>query len=110
MPTPQIDHNTFLAEMYEDSYFPNHLVDKGKAILVALCARIEKDKPSTLEALYDLTCAATEEFNSLQEEFFEAESEIETGARESIGAAFESIAKAYGFDADTEALIATREW
>ena len=35
------DH-PFLAEMYADDYFPTALVDKGKAILLRLCERIER--------------------------------------------------------------------
>jgi hypothetical protein len=47
----------------------------------------------------------------LQEEFYENDSEIETNARECIGADFDFVAKSYGFeDADMEELIATRDW
>jgi hypothetical protein len=100
----------FLAEMYEDDYFPKNLVDKGRLILVRLCERIESEKPQTLEALYQLTHAATEEFNELAGEFEEQESEIETVARDAIGVDFEAIAEAYGFEADVEELIAPRDW
>jgi len=100
----------FLKEMYEDPYFPNAIVDKGKAILVGLCSQIEKQKPQDLKALYKLTHAATDRFNELQEDFEENGSEIETAARECIGMDFEFIAVAYGFDADIEELIETRDW
>ncbi|MCR9116120.1 MAG: DUF5713 family protein [bacterium] len=101
----------FLAGMYRDGYFPDFLVDKGKAILIGLCEQIESQKPSSLEALYVLTHAATKAFNDLQEEFEDNESEIETAARDCIGMDFAFIAKAYGFDdADGEELIATRDW
>jgi len=100
----------FLAEMYEDGYFPNKLVDKGKAILVRLCETIESTKPQSLDELYRLTHAATEEFNDLAEEFEDEESEIETVARDAIGRDFTAIAAAYGFDADGEELIAPRDW
>jgi hypothetical protein len=60
--------------------------------------------------LYALTHAATEEFNALAEEFEENDSELETAAREAIAEDFEWIAKAYGFDADIEELIAPRDW
>ncbi|SEG64076.1 hypothetical protein SAMN05444920_103641 [Nonomuraea solani] len=103
--------HAFLAEMYDDGYFPDHLVDKGKAILLRLCERIETEQPADLAALYALTQAATEEFNLLEEEFDAAGSEIETAAREAIGADFWIVATAYGFtDADSEKLIATRNW
>lgn len=102
---------SFLEEMYKDSYFPNHVVDKGKAILINLCLKIEAEKPKTLEDLYPLTHQATDQFNELENDFYENGSEIETAARECIAADFESIAIAYGFeDADIEELIATRDW
>ena len=101
---------SFLKEMYRDSYFPNKVVDKGKDILINLCWQIEKENPKTLDDLYKLTHRATNEFNNLQEEFFENGSEIETVGRECIAQDFEFIAISYGFDADIERLIATRDW
>jgi|TARA_B110000116_G_C16354526_1_gene366941 hypothetical protein len=101
---------SFLKEMYEDQYFPNKLVDKGKNILINLCIKIETENPKNLEELYILSHKATDEFNDLQEEFYENDSEIETAARECIAMDFEFISKSYGFDADTEELIATRDW
>lgn len=106
-----MNNYAFLQQMYEDGYFPDELVCKGEDILRELCLQIEQQKPQNLEQLYRLTHAATESFNDLQQEFEEQGSEIETAARECIGADFEYIARAYGFDsADTEELIATREW
>lgn len=107
----QVRSHRFLQCMDGDEYFPPHLVDKGKQILIRLSQRIEQQRPADNESLYRLTHAATDEFNVLAEEFYEAESEIETAARECIGADFYFIAEAYGFqDADVEELIATREW
>lgn len=100
----------FLDEMYRDDYFPNDLVDKGKQILIDLCEAIETNEPKSLDDLYMLTHEATEQFNELCEEFEERDSEIETAARECIGQDFEEISKFYGFDADVEELIATRDW
>ncbi|MFE2556313.1 DUF5713 family protein [Streptomyces sp. NPDC059352] len=107
---PVAEH-AFLRRMYEDSYFPDHVVDQGRAILLRLCGRIEAERPSDLEALYALTNAATEEFNLLEAEFEAAGSEIETVAREWIAEDFWFVASAYGFaDADAEELIAGRDW
>ena len=107
----QVNNHAFLQCMYEDDYFPKHLVDKGKQILVRLAERIENEKPADVAALYVLTHAATNEFNDLDEELYEADSEIETAARECIAEDFAFIAEAYGFaDADLEELIATRDW
>lgn len=109
--TQQVAGHAFLRQMYEDSYFPDHIVDKGRAILFRLCERIEAEQPSDLAALYVLTQAATEEFNLLEAEFDAAGSEIETVAREVIAEDFWFVASAYGFtDADVEELIATRDW
>ncbi|MER0244351.1 DUF5713 family protein [Streptomyces sp. HSW2009] len=108
---PQAAQHPFLHGLYEDEYFPDHLVDKGKAILLRLCERIETERPADLPALYVLTHAATEEFNALEAEFDEADSEIETTAREEIAEDFWFVAKTYGFPgADVEELIAPREW
>ncbi|GAA1852615.1 DUF5713 family protein [Actinomadura bangladeshensis] len=107
----QVNEHAFLKEMYEDDYYPARVVDKGRTILMRLCERIEAERPADLAALYLLTHAATEEFNVLEEEFLAADSEIETVARDAIGMEFWFVATAYGFaDADTEELIAPRNW
>ncbi|MFF3315001.1 DUF5713 family protein [Streptomyces sp. NPDC003035] len=103
--------HAFLRQMYDDSYFPDRVVDQGKAILLRLCERIEAEQPSDLEALYALTHAAAEEFNLLDTEFVAAGSGIETVAREWICDEFWFVASAYGFtDADGEELTANRDW
>lgn len=99
-----------LEEMYSDSYFPNHLVDQLKQILLELCASIEANLPGDLDQLYKRTHQATEAINELQDAFYESDSEIETAARDCIGTDFDFIASAYGFDADGEELIAPRDW
>ncbi|MFD7865656.1 DUF5713 family protein [Streptomyces sp. NPDC057682] len=107
----QLAQHAFLALLYEDDYFPDHLLDKGRAILVRLCERIEAENPAGLPELYALSAVATEEFNALDEELQEAGSEIETVAREEIAEDFWRIAQAYGFtDVDVEELIAPRDW
>ncbi|GAA4882899.1 DUF5713 family protein [Kitasatospora terrestris] len=107
----QIARHAFLEAMYADGYYPDHVVDLGKAVLVRLCERIEAERPADLGALYVLTAAATEEFNELQTAFEEADSEIETVARETIAEDFWFVATAYGFaDADIEELVAERDW
>ncbi|MFD5552318.1 DUF5713 family protein [Streptomyces sp. NPDC127068] len=103
--------SALLGGMYTDAYFPDHLVDRGLAVLLRLCERIESERPADLTALYALTAVATEEFNDL-ESVFEAEgSELETVAREEISEAFFLVAGCYGFeDADPERLVEAREW
>ncbi|WP_328497990.1 DUF5713 family protein [Streptomyces sp. NBC_00414] len=107
----QVAGHAFLRQLYADPYYPDHVVDKGKAILLRLCRRIEAERPADLANLYVLTHAATDEFNLLEAEFEAAGSEIETVAREEIAEDFWFVSSAYGFsDADAEELIATREW
>ncbi|MFE4664980.1 DUF5713 family protein [Streptomyces sp. NPDC056716] len=101
----------FLKLLYGDDYYPDRLVDKGRDILVRLCERIEAERPADVEAFYALTHAATEEFNTLQEEFWAADSEIETVARDEIAMDFWFIAETYGFeDADLEEVVEPRDW
>lgn len=108
---PAIAERAFLAGMYSDGYFPNHLVDKGKAILLKLCERIEAEQPADDEAVLALTDDATRAFNDLQEEFYEADSEIETAAREDIAENFGFILETYGFGhIDVEEAIRERDW
>ncbi|MFF5933228.1 DUF5713 family protein [Streptomyces sp. NPDC012508] len=107
----QVAGHAFLRQMYDDSYFPDHVVDQGKAILLRLCERIEAEQPSDLESLYALTQAATEEFNLLDREFVAAGSGIETVAREWICDEFCFVASAHGFtETDAEELTAGRDW
>ena len=107
----QLQDHKFLEEMYLDDYFPDHVVDQGRAILVRLCEQIEFANPADLDELYRLTHAATESFNELQAVFEDNESDIEAVAGECISAEFDQIAKAYGFDnADTEEMLAPRVW
>jgi hypothetical protein len=107
----QVTAHSFLRAMYEDDYYPDHVVDLGRAILLRLCERIEAEQPHDLAALYALTHAATDEFNALEAEFEAAGSEIETVAREEIAEAFWFVADTYGFaDVDVEELIAPRNW
>ncbi len=107
---PAIETYNFLNEMYQDSYFPNPVVDKVKKVLLYMCEQIEETQPKTDAALLVLTHAATERINDLQQDFWDNESEIETAARDCIGMDFDFIVRTYGFDIDVEEVIATRDW
>lgn len=104
-----LEQGGFLGEMAGNPYGPVPLVAKGAAIVLRLCERIETERPQDLDALYGLTHAATEEFNALAFEFEDHDSEIDTVARESIAGDCFTIARAYGFQPDSEELIATRD-
>lgn len=51
----QVSSHPFLRGLYDDGYYPDHVVDRGRAILLALCERIERERPAGLAALYALT-------------------------------------------------------
>ncbi|PRQ02014.1 DUF5713 family protein [Enhygromyxa salina] len=103
-------NHQFLREMYADRYFPDPLVDEGKAILVELCRQIETQQLTSEAEVFALTHAATEAFNELDAKFQDQGSEIETAARECIASNFEFILTAYGFEVDLEEAIAPRDW
>jgi hypothetical protein len=107
----RVEGHSFLQCMDDEEFYPRGLVEKGRQILLRLSTRIENEMPADEAALYELTHAATEQFNDLAEQFYDANSEIETVAAECIALDFEFIARAYGFEnADLEELIATRDW
>jgi hypothetical protein len=107
----KVRNREMLADMYRDAYFPKFLVDKIKLILLELCERIESEQPKDDESLLKLTHAATERINELEGEFEDNDSELETGAREAMGAEFEFIVRSYGYtDVDIEDVIAPRDW
>lgn len=107
----KVERAQLLQSMYRDGYFPNHLVDKVRDVILQACREIEAEKPLTENELYVITCRATDKINDLQEDFFENESEIETVARDDIAVTFGYVAMTYGFpEADLEELVATRDW
>ena len=107
----KLSNHNFLTVMYEDDYYPNHLVDKCKNVLIELCLALENKDQLSKEAFLSLTHKATEKINTLESDFSHHNSEIETVARENIAEEFALIANTYGFgDIDVEELIANRNW
>lgn len=98
-----------LNDMYNDGYFPDFLVDKVKLLIQDVISFLETGERD-LEKIQNKFDEMTEAINELQEEFEENDSEIETGARESIGETIEYILKWFDIDIDTEDAIASREW
>ena len=67
---PHITDYSMVKDMYEDGWFPNHLVDKIKQILLKMCDFIEEKEPTTTEALFSITHEAVEKINDLEEELY----------------------------------------
>ena len=106
-----LKNDDYVYDMRDDDYYPPHLmqkiVDKLRKFDELLDAG-ERD-PQKIQARAD---EVTKNINTLADEFDEADSEIETVARESIAETFYLILKEYGLeeDFDIEELIAERDW
>jgi hypothetical protein len=99
----------WLSDMYEDDYFPDHLVDKIKASIQEVASFLESGTHST-EAIQQKLDAMTIRINELQEEFEAADSELETVARESIGETVMNLLEFFDVDIDIEEAIRERDW
>jgi hypothetical protein len=99
----------YLPQMYKDRYYPDALVDKVKAQLAGLVALLEQG-PQSLDAVQARCDEMTDGINGLEEEFVEADSELETVAREDIAETVARILAAYGVDLDLETALRNREW
>lgn len=100
---------TLLEDMYQDGYFPDFLVDKVKSLIqdvIIFLETGEKDLEKIQEKFDEMTLA----INDLQEEFEDNDSEIETGARESIAETVEYILRWFDVGIDVEDAIGERDW
>lgn len=98
-----------LDDMYQDDYYPEFLVDKIKNELQKVINLLETGEMDLLiiqDKFDEAVCA----INDLQEEFDENDSEIETVARESIGATVAYILEWFNIPIDVEEAIREREW
>lgn len=98
-----------LAEMYEDEYFPNFLVDKMRDELqkiIDLLENGETDAEAVQGQLDEVVCS----INDLQDEFDENDSEIETVARDCIGETVAYILEWFNIPIETEEAIRERDW
>lgn len=98
-----------LADMYQDEYFPDFLVDKVRELVQNVIDFLETEERD-LEVIQEKFDEMTEAINDLQEEFEENDSELETGARENIGETVEYILKWFDIDIDVEDAIRMRDW
>ncbi|UKS31091.1 DUF5713 family protein [Paenibacillus sp. HWE-109] len=95
--------------MYNDTYYPNFLVDKIKAELVKVVEFLEQGNQD-IEEIQSKLDFAIHAINDMAEEFDENDSEIETVARESIAQTVEDILAFFGIEIDTEVAIRERDW
>ena len=100
---------TYLPDMYADQYYPNFLVDKVKNVIKEVVVFIEEGDHDT-EEIQGAFDKMTLNINALEEEFDENDSEIETGARESIGGTVQKIPEYFEIDINIEEAIRERDW
>lgn len=98
-----------LEDMYQDGYYPDFLVDKVKSLVRDVIVFLETGERN-LEKIQEKFDEMTMAINDLQDEFEENDSEIETGARESIGETVEYILEWFDIDMDVEDAIRERDW
>ena len=98
-----------LAEMYQDDYYPDFLVDKISALLRKVIALLENDE-TDLKVIQPALDEAVEGINDLQAEFDENDSEIETVARDTIGETVAYILEWFDINIDIEDAIGARDW
>lgn len=99
----------FLPDMYSDQYFPKFLVDKVTDLIKGPVVLLEEGG-HTREEMQEAFDQMTLAINELQDDFLENDSEIETGARESIGETIDRIIEFFGLDIDSEEAIRERDW
>lgn len=99
----------YLEGMYQDSFFPTFLVDKLKLYMLDMVQFLEQGSHDT-ETIQGKLDEMTLAINALQDEFYENESELETGARDSIAETIIPILAHYKIDIDIEELLREREW
>ena len=106
----QFDPNyQMLAEMSQDDYYPDFLVDKISALLRKVIALLENDE-TDLKVIQSALDEAVEGINDLQAEFDENDSEIETVARDTIGETVAYILEWFDINIDIEDAIGARDW
>jgi hypothetical protein len=103
------DRYILLQSMYEDSFFPQYLTDKLKWQLIRLIEFLETDErdKNILQEKFD---EFTLFVNSLQQEFADHDSELDTVARESIIASLDYILHWFKIDIPVETAVREREW
>lgn len=98
-----------LDDMYKDDYFPDFLVDKIRGLMQKVIEILETGERN-LETIQNAFDEMTLAINNLQEEFEDNDSELETGARESIGETVAYILNWFDIDMDVEDAIGERDW
>ena len=105
------DQHILLEELYEDSFYPDFLIDKIKYLLEDFINFVEQKSKKLWQMLvikfYDLNFKIA---NSLQYEFLDNDSEYDNIARECLIRNLEYIIQWFHLPINLEEALAEREW
>ena len=104
------DQYVLLQNMFEDTYYPQFLVEKIKWQFIHLIEFLESADGKELPLIQDKLDEFTMFINNLQQEFWDQDSEIETVASESIANTLEYILNWFKIDVCIEDALREREW
>ena len=104
------DQYVLLQNMFEDTYYPQFLVEKIKWQFIHLIEFLEGTDVKELSLVQDKLDEFTIFINNLQQEFWDQDSEIETVASESIANTLEYILNWFKVDVGIEDALREREW
>lgn len=104
------DQYVLLQNMFEDTYYPQFLVEKIKWQFIHLIEFLEGTDVKEVSLIQDKLDEFTIFINNLQQEFWDQDSEIETVASESIANTLEYILNWFEVDVGIEDALREREW
>ncbi|MBR5172606.1 MAG: hypothetical protein IKY40_04825 [Phascolarctobacterium sp.] len=104
------DQYVLLQNMFEDTYYPQFLVEKIKWQFIHLIEFLEGTDVKEVSLIQDKLDEFTIFINNLQQEFWDQDSEIETVASESIANTLEYILNWFKVDVGIEDALREREW
>ena len=104
------DQYVLLQNMFEDTYYPQFLVEKIKWQFIHLIEFLEGTDVKEVSLIQDKLDEFTIFINNLQQEFWDQDSEIETVASESITNTLEYILNWFKVDVGIEEALREREW
>ena len=103
------DQHILLEELYEDSFYPDFLIDKIKYLLEDFINFVEQ-KPKNMADVGDKIYDLIQNANSLQYEFLDNDSEYDNIARECLIRNLEYIIQWFHLTINLEEALAEREW
>lgn len=103
------DQYILLEKLYEDSFYPDFLIDKIKYLLEDFINFVEQ-KPKNMADVGDKIYDLIQNANSLQYEFLDNDSEYDNIAREYLIRNLEYIIQWFHLPINLEEALAEREW